>query len=330
MPFTIIDQGSFTSDGTDQKILLPSSADFFVTRNLTQMDTTQTPGRCVMGEWVGGSLFGDNDGIRYTKSDGSNVLEVDHFSTATASNGFTYVTQVPRVEAAVTVTAITAADPAVVSAANSYQEGDRVRLYGTTGMQQIAGMDFTISTVTATDFELLGLDASGFAAAATAGFARRISDLGLVEPRSLFVTGVTQAAQAVVSLSVAHDYVVGQQVHFSIPSSFGMTELDGLTGEITAVGTYTVTVDIDSSAFTAFAFPASSATPTTALFAMMSPAGQKTEHNPTTNVDTGYNVNYAPFHSGEFVPYMLVAAGAQSPAGSSNDVISWQAMKKEV
>lgn len=48
---TIITQGKFTSAGVAVNIPLPSSADYFVTTNLTQMATTQNPGRCVRGEW---------------------------------------------------------------------------------------------------------------------------------------------------------------------------------------------------------------------------------------------------------------------------------------
>ncbi len=111
-----------------------------------------------------------------------------------------------------------------------------------------------------------------------------------------------------------------------------MVEMDQLTGKITAVSAanYTLTVDIDSSAFTTFAFPASSASPTAPLFATLAPAGQRTQFDPTTGVQTGYNFTQGPFRSGEFTPYMYLAPGAQGPAGSSGDVIVWQAYKMEV
>lgn len=329
MPFTIITQGKFTSTGVGVKIPVPSSADYFVTQNITQLATTQATGRVVKGEWYR-ETFNPNDGIRWKKSNNTNAINIDLFSTSTASNGFTYVPVAPVTEAAVTGgTAITAASPAVVTITNTFSEGDRVRLYNTTGMLQIAGMDFTISSVSGSGFTLLGLDASGFSAPATAVTARRISELDAVEPRFLYITKITQATQAVVTVSVAHDYVVGQLVHFSIPQSFGMNEINGLTGKITAVGTYTMTVDIDTTAFTAFAFPASTAVPGTPLFATLSNAGQRTQFNPITNVQTGYDFNYPPFHTGEFTPYMFLAAGAQSPAGSNGDVIVWQALKTE-
>jgi len=330
MAFTIITQGQFTSAGVGVKIPLPSSADYFVTKNLTQLATTQATGRCVGGEWYGGSAFAINDGIRWKKSDSTNVINMDKFSTSTASNGFTYVTVVPNVEAAVTGgTAITAANPAVVSITNTYSNGDRVRLYATTGMLQIAGMDFTISSVSGSAFTLLGLDASAFAAPATGLIARRISQFDSVEPRYLFITKITQASQAVVTVSCEHNYVVGELITFSVPVSFGMSQLQGLTGKIVAVGAYTMTVDIDTSTFTAFAFPASTSVPTVQLFATLAPAGQRTQFNPITGIQTGYDFNYPPYHTGQFSPYMYLAAGVQSPAGSTSDVIVWQALKTE-
>src|SRR5205814_5773426 len=121
MPFTIITQGQFTSAGVGVKIPMPSSADYFFTRNLTQLATTNATGRVVMGEWFLSSAIGANDGIRYKKTNSTNALNVDFFSTSTASNGFTYVPVVPFTEAAVTGgTSITQANGAVVTITNTY------------------------------------------------------------------------------------------------------------------------------------------------------------------------------------------------------------------
>lgn len=337
MPFTIVTQGSFTSTGANINIPLPSSADYFVTTNLTQMPLAPATGVCIRGEWYKG-LSAINDGIRWKKLDSVNTIKIDTFATSTASNGFTYVSVPPQPEAAVTGTAITAATPAVVASTNTYSEGDYVTLYGTTGMLQISGMTFQISTVSGSGYTLLGLPAAGFAAAATALVSRRVSKTMPVEPRTMFVTAISKATNAEITFSEAHSYVLGQLVHFSVPQSFGMKEMDQLTGRvvsITGVNTptgsdvYKLTVNIDTSTFTTFAFPASSGSPTTALFATMSPAGQQVIRNATTLAQVGYNTSYAPFHSGQFVPYMLVSGGAQSPGGAASDVIVYTAYKME-
>lgn len=339
MPFTILDGGSFTSTGVGVNINLPASADYFKTWNITQMPLAPATAVVIAGEWFG-SKFGAgqtaaNDGIRWKKTNSTNALNMDTFATSTASNGFTYVQSAPVVEAqaANAITAITAASPAVVSQTNTYSDGDIVRLYGTTGMLQIAGMDFQISSSSGSAYTLVGLRAAGFAAAGTAGFTRRISKYAAVDPQFLYITEITKATSAVVRVSrdPTPYYVVGMKLHFSIPSSFGMTQMNGLTGTITALSAanYTMTVDIDSSAFTTFAFPTSASSPTSALFATVAPAGQKTAYDPNTLVQTGYDFTKAPFHVGQFTPFMFLAGGAQSPAGAASDVINWAAYKFE-
>jgi hypothetical protein len=352
MAFTILDGGSFKSTGVGVNIPVPSSADYFRTWNTTQL-AAGTPTVCVGGEWFG-SKFGSgataaNDGVRWSKA-GSSVISMDYFSTSTASNGFTYYTTSPIVEpqGANAITAITNANPAVVSQTNTYNNGDFIRFYNTTGMLQMGGLVAQISSASGSGYTLLGLPATsgnGFAAAATAGFTRRVAVGGnpndtAVNPSFLYITNISAASSAVVSTSVDPSlyYVVGNKIYFSIPSSFGMTQMNGLTGTITAVnavsatsniGAYNVTVNIDSSAFTAFAWPASSTSPTSPLFAVLAPAGSQTSYNPLTMLQTGYEFIKTPFHSSQFTPYMYLAGGAASPAGANLDVINWIVYKLE-
>jgi hypothetical protein len=331
MPFTILTGGSFTSTGAGVKVNLPSSADYMEVVNLTKT-AAANPNAVILSKW-----FGPKFGVGASAADGGirTVKTTADLTGAYTSGGFTYVTAAPVVEAqaANAITAITAASPAVVTQTNTYSDGDILQLYNTTGMLQIAGMNFQISSSSGSGYTLLGLRGVGFAAAGTAGFTRRISKYAAVEPQFLYVTEITQASQAVVRTSVdpTLHYVVGMKVRFSVPGTFGMTQMNGLTGKIVAVSAanYTITVDINSSAFTAFAFPASTASPTAALFATVAPAGASTQYDPVTNVQTGYNFQYQPFRSGEFTPYMYLAGGAQSPAGASADVIDWVAYKFE-
>lgn len=314
MPFTIIDGGTFTSTGVGEKINLPADADRFVTINHTQSATTQSTGRMIEAEWRK-NVTAQGYARRTGKLNSANTTEV----TVVTSGGFTYVTEPPLPEAEITGTTITKASAAVCSATNTYSDGDRVRIYDPTGMLQIGGMEFTISSTSGSAFTLLGLDSSGFTTAATAFKVRRVSNDPAVAPEFLYVTKITKANPCVITVSTAHNYQVGQMIHMSVPSSFGMTEIDQMDLKITAVGTYTITVDLDSSGFSTFSFPESTASPTARLFATLSPAGSR-------NI---YDVTNVPFRTGQFYPYMYLAAGAQSPAGSSGDVIEWIAYKNE-
>jgi hypothetical protein len=351
MAFTILNGGSFTSTGVGVKIPVSSSADYFRTWNITQLGLTGTV--AVGGEWFG-PKFGAgatpaNDGLRWRKA-GTSAILIDNFSTATASPGFTYVTSVPVVEAQApnAITAGTAANPMVVSQVNTYSNGDLVRIYNTTGDLTLGGMVFQISSVSGTGYTLLGLPgtaANGFTAI-TAGFTRRVSQFAAVDPEYLYVTNISPGSVAspaifgsIISTTVdpSNYYVVGMKVKVTVPAGFGMIQMNQLTGTITAINVaattntsaYNVVVDIDSSAFNAFVFPASALSPTAPLFATIAPAGAQTSFNPVTGVQTGYNFLQQPFHTGQFVPYMFLGAGAASPAGVANDVINWMSYKLE-
>jgi hypothetical protein len=336
MAFTIVTQGTFTQPATavNQIIPLPSGADYFKTINYTQMSNA-TSSSCVAGEWFGGGITPANDGLRWTKA-GSNVINIDKFSNSTASNGFTYVTAFPAPQAALTGTTITQATDAVATVTNTYSNGDTVVIYNAVGMQQISGMTFTISSVSSSGFTLLGLNSSGFATAATSFQVRRVNQFTPVEPSFLYVTAITQAAQAQVTVSQANSVYLGQKLEFTIPGSFGMVQLNNFNQPqskpvvVTAiVDAYNFLINVNTTSYTAFAFPTSASSPTAQLFATVAPAGQSAMYNPITGVTTGYNFTQIPFRSGVFVPYMYVPSGAASPGGSAADVIVWQAYKME-
>lgn len=339
MPFTIVSQGTFTQPATavTQYVNLPSGVDYFKTINLTQISATNA-NSCVVGEWFNGgeaaaNITFTNDGICYYKNS-SNALNVSSFSQQSGA-GFTFVNSFPAPQAALTGTTITKATAAVATVTNTYSNGDQVTIYNAVGMQQISGMTFTISSVSGSGFTLLGLNSSAFATAATSFQVRKVTPALPVAPSYLYVTNVTQAAQGVVTVSQAHNYVVGQAIEFQVPGVFGMTQLNNFNQAqskpiiITAVTTYGFTININTTGYTAFAFPASTASPTAQLFATVSPAGQITQYNPMTGVQTGYNFNQVPFHTGLFIPYMVLPAGALAPGGVAGDVIMWQAYKME-
>jgi hypothetical protein len=340
MPFTIVTQGTYTQPATaiGQYIPLPTGVDYMKVVNYTQM-LAATPTACVAGEWFGGGITAVNDGLRWRKA-GSSAILIDSFSDSTVTNGFTYVNAYPAPQAALTGTTISQASAAVASVTNTYSNGDQVVIYNSVGMQQISGMTFTISSVSGSGFTLLGLNSSGFAAAATAFTVRRVAPYARVEPQALYVTAITQAAQAQVTVSQANMVFLGQKLVFQIPGSFGMVQLDtfnlsqSLPVVVTAIiDPYNFLINVNTSGFTAFAFPASTGSPTTQLFATVAPAGQSAMYNPITNVTTGYNFTQAPFRTGEFIPYMylgVTAGGASTSVGGGNsDVMVWQAYKME-
>lgn len=182
---------------------------------------------------------------------------------------------------------ITNANPAVVTLANSFSENDNVLITGTTGMTQIAGMLFTITNVTAAGFDLTTLDASSFANPATAVTATLAEEKATL-PSIRYITQIIRGLPTTVVFSTAHDYIASQVLTFSIPRPFGMYELDQKNLVVSGVvDSYSVTINLDTTFYSAFAFPPSSPTtfPNKLLFATVAPGGSR----------NGYNVSTIPF-----------------------------------
>lgn len=301
--------GQYTSDGNYKILQLPAEVHHFQMWNYTNHNSTANPGVVKRAAWFLGMTNDYYLGVKNT--DGAATDQ----SILGTTGGFRWLQSQPNNLGAAgnAVTAITNASPPVVSQlSHGNYVGDTVLLTATTGMLQIAGMEFTVTVRDSADTFSIGyLDASGFAAAATGGVSRKVMTPPMFAPRRRYVTAITQAASAVITLSVTHGYQVGEKVRMHVPSDFGMVEMDGELGTITAVSTAnnTITVDVDSTAFTAFAFPASAGVPFT--FAQVVPVGD------SATVLTGAtdNIGYRALYIGNTVN------------GALNDEIKWVAFR---
>lgn len=260
LPYQLIDGGSFTSNASvaRQEIQVTNRPDLIWVRNRTAWgdDAAETS---VESWW----RFGMAQDAAQTTDQAvtTGILS----SEAVTTNGFrVYNTSNPPTYAALATTAVSNANPAVCTMANtgSINVGDIVRLDNTTAMLQVAGYDFEVTAVTLNTSVTLNFDGQNEAAAATAGNVRLIIP-GRQYPRSRYIVplsgnaGITKAASCVVSCSVAHDFKIGEKVRLKVPSAYGMDEANNKIATVTAVSTYTVTLDLDTSAFTAFSMPTS-------------------------------------------------------------------------
>lgn len=303
-------QGYFTSDGNPRLINIPCGVDYFELFNYTAFESTANPGVTKRAWWFRGLADGAAFRVQNTNSaatDQSDIL---------TTGGFTEYSGTPSLGAAVTGTAITAANPAVVTAnSHGYSVGDFVVCYGTTGMLQIAGMEFTVTAVGGANAFTLGyLNSSGFAAPATACTFRKWSADYRFYPRRRYITAITAANPAVVTMSATHGLTVGQKVRLIVPSGFGMTQANGVIGTISAISTANNTItlsDVNSSSWTAFAFPTSASAAAGISFPQVVPIGDS-----------------ADFLDGatENVSQRGLILGS-SICGAASDVIYWRAVK---
>lgn len=323
MDNTIIQQGRFTATGSAVTLQIRSDVDWMAVYNITVGAASQTTAVGVKYYWQRG--FPTAAKWTTFKSNAANAANLEQYIT---SAGFTLVDSSVNPNAALqaTITAISNASIPVVSnsGTNGLSAGDVVRLYNVASAQQVGGFDFTVgyNTLTTGTFSL---DYMSQIVAGTTGSFRKLNFDPLFYPRRRYITKISQAASAVVTLSVTHGYKVGQEVRFIVPDAFGMSEISGLLGTITAINTATtngntITVNIDSSGFTAFAWPLSAAVPFTA--AEVVPVGEDTSAALAAGVDI---LSDATLNTGYIG--MVLTGGANNPGGGASDVVYWVAGK---
>ena len=288
--------GTFVSDGTPHNITIPAGynvIELFNTSDLASGSTTNVmlaSGTDTMA--AGGAYYSIGNG-------GSSVLSPKYTST----NGFTFVadsaTLASNAAIALNGTEINQANPAVADTGTTtglVSGSTIVRLYGTTGMLQVSGMDFTVGTVIAsTSFQLKYLDTTqtGFGADATAGNYILVNARGRYYPKHRSITKIASSGTStVITMSVTHGMVVGQEVRLVVPTAWGMNALNGQLGVITAISTAnnTITVNIDSSSYGAFSWPTSAVAATGVSQALVVPVGEAAQ-SPYQNLLDDATVN---------------------------------------
>lgn len=173
-------------------------------------------------------------------------------------------------------------------AAHGFVVGDNVRVGSLTSAPQFGGVVMTVTAVGSTTTFTTLLNSSN--AVTSVGTVYRVGNAyipyrSLYYPQERAIASITLANPMVVTTLVQQNYQVGDVVRFQIPTALtggSQSQLNstsnGLPVEFTviavnnAVGTQTVTLNVDSTAFTAFAWPAASSYPFS--FPEMIPQGE--------------------------------------------------------
>lgn len=75
----------------------------------------------------------------------------------------------------------------------------------------------------------------------------------LYQPRNFVISNITNSANAQVTTEEDNDYVVGQLIRFHIPHSYGMQQINELSGYVTSLNSDNVFLtDINSLKFDSF------------------------------------------------------------------------------
>lgn len=362
MDGSILGQGTFTSAGSAVTIAIPSNVDFLNVWNYTQ---------------AAGSATGNGFRYYWQRGMGTNGVVMSNGAANAAtvgvtSGGFTLFNPPTTPGAAnngsTGVSAWSSATPPVVTVGSTagMSAGYVVRFYGLTGtvssVQKLTGyngMDFSIgygtfngSTTFSVDYlpalgSVSGVAGNfrviGFPITTTNGLGIITTD-GLFYPRARYITNISAATSAVITLSVQHNYKVGEQIRLRLSggstvwgtyaaldnysniinnstsaNSYTITAVDTATGNTHN----TITINADTSGFGTFAFPNSN---TSFTPAQVIPFGDDTataisQNPPLSSLeDAVQNVG--------FIGMTLAGGtGVSAPAGQASDVIYWQAGK---
>ena len=265
--YSKIIRGTFTSTGAAKFLSLPMVPDTIEIWNKTKYATTTNhTGVAAIG------FAEDAAGTAYlTESNGTAWL-----GKILTSGGFTFISAgTYQYGPTFTISGIVAATGvATTTAPHGLAVGDAVLLYGTTGMLQIAGTATTVTAVgSTTTFTIGNIPTAGFAANATAGFVKKILYPDLYVPFNNPITAITTGTTTTIATALNHSFVVGQEVFFTIPQTqfagvWGTTQLDSASvaastgipqqAYITSItDAHTFVVNVNSTGYTAFAYPTS-------------------------------------------------------------------------
>ena len=266
--YTKVARGHFTSTGAAKVINLPFRPGAIEMWNYSSFATPANHG-VPYAYWDAdmGQGFAVEQVFNTTPVLTTDIVVSQGFSTFQAGLMLQY-------GAAIQISGITKGNPPTVTtgSAHGLKSGDVVILTGleqssTTGMQQIAGIPFTVTVTAPTTFTIpWNTSQSNYTALSgspTGAFMKQVLYPYLYFPGTSFISAITTGTTTTIDTTDAHNFVVGQEVAFRIPTIWGTTQLNSLPntttpgspiyGYVISVTDYnTVVVNIDSTNFTAF------------------------------------------------------------------------------
>ncbi len=261
-------KGHFTSTGLSKIINLPFKPDAVEMWNYSAYATPANHG-------VSHAYWDVDMGQGFAIEDVFNATPVGTTDTVVANGISTFYGGLAlQYGASIQITGITKASAGVVTTATAhgYASGDVVILTGlyqsaTTGMPQIGGIPFTVTVLSPTTFSIpWNTNQSEYTALSgspTGAFVQKVLYPDLYFPGTAVISSITTGTTTTIDTTKAHNFVVGQEVAFRIPTRWGTYQLNSLPnavipgspiyGYVIAVTDYnTVVVNINSTGYTAY------------------------------------------------------------------------------
>ncbi len=268
-------KGNFTATGTTAVVPLPFVPDYVEIWNYSNIKT-KANSTVTRAYWDSKLLDGSNNPTMIEGYSSAGALIYDQISNASTNLAINpyYAGLALQYGPAQAITTVTgSASPTVVTTTNphGYQVGDTVIMSGiavgtTNNMQLLNNVPFTISAVGSTTTFSVKWDSSGgnyTTVSPTAATVKKVLYPFIYVPEDNVVSNVSQAAQAVVTTTMYHNFEVGQEVAFRMPTFWGMTQLNSLPNNVipgspvygyvvSVTDNWTFVVNINTSGYSAF------------------------------------------------------------------------------
>lgn len=269
--YSKIARGSFTSTGAAKAIYLPFKPQTVEVWNYSSFATPAQNG-VPRGYWDEsmGQGFAVIDAFNATPVLTTDIISSNGISTFSAGLSLQYGAQIQ-------ISGITKANPAVVTTASNhgYSTGDVVVFTGlyqssTTGMPQLSDMPFVVTVTGATTFTIpWNTNQTSYTALSgspSGAFVKKVLYPFLYAPGVSFISAISTGTTTTITTTAPHNLVVGSEVAFRIPATYGTIQLDSvfpgsvtipgspIYGYVISVGSSTqVTININSTGYTAYA-----------------------------------------------------------------------------
>lgn len=355
LPYQMIAGGRFTLNattvtGVNVPLVGMSEPDFVICRSITGWGEA-SDAQAIQWWWAKGMAQNSARGILQS-SDATNPALTSRILPAaggTADAISYFDTANPPTYAALTATTTNNTTFVVAMASTAgISVGDIVRMYSVTAMQQISGLDFQVTAVTANVSITLGMMASAVTASANtfaaSGTAAQVLKFipGRFYPRYKYIAGITRAAQARVYFTVANDFTPGEIISLRIPVEYGSgawTSINNKAARVLSVvntaSESSVLLDLDTSGIvSAYSYPTSAvaaagispsvAVPSSSGVVPFNASATVPQQPPGTNLlDAFDNRNQ------RFIRFGTDLFSVASFTSDTSDVWQWQAFKND-
>ena len=345
LPFSFIGSGSYTNAASalPTTVALSAKPDYFMVRDITNYGAASNAAGLIEA-WTYPFTMAAG-AYRGTGMTNAAATSNTFYGLTGTANGFTFIDPAnPPTFAALTGTTIDKTAWTVLMAnTGSIAVGDTVRVLSPTGMLQAGGITAQVTAVSVNTSITLGYIAT--AVTNGANFTSNASACSILKfipnqfyPKELQVMHVTQATQAKVYFARPNTFTPGEIVDFNVPTTYGMISLSFLTKAVggaarvlVVTNTATessITLDLDTSGFTAFAYPTSAGSVGKASPPFCFPAGSGVvPFNGSATVPQsppGTNLQDAFDNRNQY--YMYIGS---SVVGANSAVMQWMAFRAD-